>query len=324
MFLESTNSTPSLSWNEILPKKYYDKHKKFEGNSHTRKIYVDRDEQGASHWVVKLEDSKLRVKSNRWSLPHADEIVYKINKIMGWNTVPKTKMLHEYDYSSSKYEKYFPLMFNFLADENLNSQAPHTFTFQAYVSGEALPDPLGFVAGEKMPDVSLSSYQKNYLLNIILGRYDARCDNCVRETKTGDLYQIDNEYIGLEVMTTREVLDHFPEHMKQPISDEIIKQLMNLTASKILALKDKYLKRDLTMAEFWKNEKNSVEIVRPEEQFNKIWNTFCSNLSDLQKTVTTMKNHERPLTTANIKQEITWMRQERFNNSEMNRLNLSI
>lgn len=323
MFLESTNLTPSLSWNEILPKKYYDKHKNFEGTSHARKIYVDMDGQGASHWVVKLEDSKLRVKRDSGSLPHADEIVYKINKIIGWNTIPKTKMLHEYDYSSSKYDKYFPLMFNFLADENLNSQAPHTFTFQTYVSGETLPDPLG-LAGKKMPAVTLPSYQKNYLLNIILGRYDARCDNCIHETKTGDLYQIDNEYIGLEMMTTREVLDHFPQHMTQPISDEIIKQLMNLTASKILTLKDKYLKRDLTMAEFWKNEKNSFEIVRPEEQFNKTWKAFCNNLADLQTTVTTMKKYARPLTIANIKQEISWMRQERFNTSEMSRLNLSI
>ena len=129
--------------------------------SHQRVIFFSSPNL-AERWVAKIETALLRNARLSFSLPHAEEIAYKVCKMFGWNTVPKTKVVHA---SSIQNEKYTALI------QSLGSlKRTGTFTFQIFKEGNTLPDkkPSSVVK----PD--LSSFVKAFLLDMVLGKNDAR------------------------------------------------------------------------------------------------------------------------------------------------------
>lgn len=271
---------PHFEWNKIEPKIYS------QGLSHTRLVYKSTFNADAPRWVAKLENCLQRDARLLSPLPHSDEIAYKIGKLFRWNTIPKTKILHELaPINNEKYQKYNQLMQYFL-NENRQNKLPITFTFQSFMDGETLPNK-GELKNQK-PD--LSSYQKTYLLDVILGKSDARGDNIIYNAITRELFEIDNEYIGSDGYASEGVLNDFNELKQETISEEILQNILSVDLEQLQHVSDKYKKRDDELIDLWRNEPLFKNYRAREALMNEKWGQIFENFRILKNSIQLLKN----------------------------------
>ena len=282
--------TIEYQWYEKRPRRYVNH---MDGTVHyaqSRKVFIG-ESNSLPRLVVKIEDAKMRGKKLELVLPHAEEIAYKICKMFHWNTVPKSKVLHQYSAlyidPTRKLQKYIRLMAPFK-----NMEYPCTFTFQAFVAGQILPD----VVTSKTRDPNPSSYQKAYLLGMVLGKFDARGDNAIHNHQTGELFEIDNEYIGKEGYKDSGILNQFRKLKRQEVPLQILNDVLSTQMIQLAQIRDKYKLRDDCLITSWSTEPYPEFLDCGSKKRDEYWSRIMENLTFLKMSIHALRERKGPVT----------------------------
>jgi hypothetical protein len=305
--VEVSHLLPSTrKWEEVSAQGRFGKDNTYLGPSHTRRVYISSKDSEAPRLVVKLDTLDIRNKKWLAVLPHADEIAYKIGKLFGWNTIPKTKTLHQYSYlPPDKAKKYYPLMEPFM-----QRWYPITFTFQAFVEGETLPS-YGDKAKKSNPALQQVPYQKAFLLGMILGKSDARGDNVIFNSKTGDLFEIDNEYFGSKWGYPSEgVLNEYGDLKKLEIPEELLRDVLRVEESQLRRIQDKYNKRDEQLAAHWLEEPITYAYGDLRKCTDAAWEAMVGNLVFVKQAIQALQKQKVPVTLLAIEENIAKIKNE--------------
>ena len=245
----------------------------------TRQVSVSSSALGVSRYVAKIETCWMRQDRSGVTFALAEEIAYKICKLFHWNTVPKTKVLHQLSEQSEKYEWYFHWMSPFIESNPglVEAKAPMTFTFQTYVEGRDL-------SNRKESETlkpNLSAFQKAYLLQMIMSNSDCRRDNMILNSETGELFLVDNEYIGCPVNCYGSLKD-FSALEEEPISAEIIKEFMQASASQLKIVQSKYEPRERSIRSLWMGEAFPRGHLDPSKVYAEAWDRLIARFQTLQ------------------------------------------
>lgn len=263
--------------------------------SHTRDVFIVSSENSGS-LVAKLESCDVRDRKMPKVMPHIEEMAYKICKLFKWTTIPKTKLVHEFschDRNSNIKQKYFTLINDF---KNTHSNAKsYTFTFQDYVDGNTLPN-----AGKGQPDrINLPSYQRAILIDMILGKMDARGDNTMIKTETGEIFEIDNEYLG-NTAYDRGILSTWSNVKNQIISEQIIAEILNVNNDQLNALQIEFNQKDEAIRKFWSQEDFYTVNIDAIKQSNETWNNIYSNFNLITRLIIDLQEKEENITVERI------------------------
>jgi len=211
--------------------------------SHRRVVYQVADATRtvlSQDWVVRLDTAENRRDKFCAFFPHADEIAYKVSKLLGWPTVPKAKIVHSSGPELvGKYAKYQPIL-EAIKKEAKASLDPVTFTIKKFVPGCTLAGLKDLVA-----TADCVSYQRMALLQLLLDMRDLRADNMMYQASTGQFYAIDNEYMvhpGTYAPTG--VLFPLKALHAKLLDQRLLSDLLKLTCAQLEGLRDKYMKRD--------------------------------------------------------------------------------
>jgi len=211
--------------------------------------------------VVKIETSEIRKERIHPLFPYGEEIAYKVCKLFHWDTVPKSKVLHQSAVQSlgtvEKIQKYGQMVECFKT-----IQGSKTFTFQTFVEGETLPNYKSEIT--QCPDVS--SYQRAYLLWLILGKFDDRGDNVIFDPKTRKLYGIDNEYIGSKGYEKDGILNCFEDLKGLEIDPTILDDVLKVSEESLKKIQHKYLAKELDLLVLWAQETGPLHHNRQKTQ----------------------------------------------------------
>lgn len=290
--------------------------------SHSRIIYIGTPkEQKEAQWVVKIANSKIRRSRIELDLPHAEEVAYKVCKLFEWDVVPKSKVFHQESLcflsSLKKTQKYVALSTSF--DFILGSK---TYTFQTFVEGV----PLSSFADGPSLDPDPISYQKIYLLGMILGNFDSRDDNIIYDPKTKKLFSVDNEYLGKRYYNYRGVLNRF-DHLKQnEIDRSVLDTVCRVTPEMFDTIGQKYRIRGGHLLQLWDKERDTLPpnferserqeiskqnhwrgdreaIAEPDDTLTSIdncWATIMKNFRILQREINIIRESGETITLANL------------------------
>lgn len=265
--------------------------------SHTRDVFIVSSENSKS-LVAKLETCDVRDRKMPKVMPHIEEMAYKICKLFKWKTIPKTKLVHEFscrDQQSNIKQKYFTLINDF---KNTHSNAKsYTFTFQAYIDGNTLPN-----VGKGQPDrINLPSYQRAILIDMILGKMDARGDNTMIQKGTGEIFEIDNEYLGNTEYDSG-ILNTWNNVKNQIISEQIIADILNVNNDQLNDLQMKFNQKDEQIRKFWSQEDYYTINIDAIKQSNETWNNIHSNFNLITGLIKDMQRNEQIITVEKIQQ----------------------
>ncbi len=236
-------------------------------------------------------------------MPHIEEMAYKICKAFNWDTIPKTKLVHEFSClrtgaDSPIKPKYSTLVKDF-KDNNQSNDKSYTFTFQTYIEGKTLPN-----SGKGQPDrVNLSSYQKAILIDMVLGKMDARGDNTMIQTGTGKIFEIDNEYLGNKDYD-RGILSTWSGVKDQIISDQIIADILNVNQNQLTSIQVKYNQKDEEIRNLWRQEEFYTVNLDAIQESNNTWNNIYSNFKIITDLITDMQLAEEPITVEKIQERM--------------------
>lgn len=286
--------------------------------SHSRLVYIGLPSPSLPRWVAKIETPEIRNRRGQLFFPYAEEVAYKVCKLFHWDTIPKSKVLHQCDLQNlgcvEKINKYEPLIKSF---EKI--YGPKTFTFQLFVDGETLDNTTPQTT--QMPD--LSSFQKAYLLSMILGKYDDRGDNTIFDCKTRKLFGIDNEYIGLTEYRTTGILNCFKDLKKKEIDSHILADILKVTDVDLKHIQDKYHAKELKLIGLWFNEiiyeplnksasidiqssnlrysseSSSLGVAESDDEefaINDCWAAILNNFKFLKEEILCLKGRHEPIT----------------------------
>ena len=297
---EESSSSEESSFEEICisrnPSQWV--HMCINHDNYRRYIFISPS-GSTSRLVAKLELGPLRLCKLELTLPHAEEIAYKICKIFHWNTIPKTKVLHQYSlpYENrvEKRQKYAELMKGFHCPNY-----PITFTFQAFVEGKNIHG--------KTLDPSLSSYQKAYLLGMVLGKFDAHGDNILFNEETREFFEIDNEYIGERNYAKNGVLNHYKELKQEEISPEMLDDLLNTSVTQFTKIQNKYNVRDVNLIALWANEPIQALFGYNDRARSNCWSRIMENFIFLKMGILTLRECKTPVTIENLETNISSFR----------------
>lgn len=306
---------PSLRWEAVPVRLIIDDRAGLSvGHSHTRSVYISSEIPGCPRWVVKLDDHSVRSQKMFATFLHADEVAYKISaKLLLWNTVPKTKILHQSVLSdpqlAAKYQKYTTLMQCFVKQ---NAEKPSlTFTFQSFVRGKHLPNLLDIERGTaSKPDVLLPSYQRAFLLDMILGKFDARGDNIFYDPETRELFEIDNEYLAGSSYCSRGILHAFPDLKREVIGKDILEAILRVTPQQVDRYKAKYMQRDIDLQACHAREPFSTVIPDIKRIAQENWDTIAMHLHCVQKTIQTLFATGIPVTILEVEKGVENLQRE--------------
>jgi hypothetical protein len=283
----------TYQWCEKLPRYFMSKFDSELKCGHTRKVFISTYDSSLPRFVAKIETAAMRDFKLDRALPHAEEIAYKICKLFHWTIVPKTKIVHQYAFfqeePTKKNQKYIELMNCFKCDKY-----SLTFTFQAFVEGETLPD----ITEDKTPVPGLSSYQKAYLLGSALGKYDARGDNIILNPQSGELFEIDNEYIGEMGYESSGVLNRFKKSKNAEISPEILDDVLNIQPAQLTKIRDKYQVRDVNLILLWAEELKPANYSF--QAADECWMTIMNNINYLQTRIRALREQKVKITIAKL------------------------
>jgi hypothetical protein len=302
-----TQPTEPYSWTKKQPWTWIDR-VNFEVNySHTREVYTS----GATplpRFVAKIETPYRRdeIADKR---PYADEFAYKVCKLFRWNTIPKTKVLHESSMLSEipapKLRKYSPLTRQFLGP-TWRKNLPYTFTFQRFIEGCTLDEKkrASWEIMKMLPD--LHSFQKALLLTLLLGGQDSRDDNMMFNKETCEVFLIDNEHIGEKCTLCWSSLKSFSDLTSQEIPLEILDTFLLVTPDQLLQLRNKYEARDQELMALWANEspptvfdEDDMKVL--DKQLDNIDFNFCL----LQEGIKSLRMKNAPVTLITLQEELT-------------------
>ncbi len=230
---------------------------------------------------------------------YSEEISYKICKLLKWNVIPKTKVIHgtkffEEEVVQPKHQKYFDL-FNSFWDGI--KQGYYTYTFTAFVEGNT-PVEDGFKT-EK--DGFQDSYQKTFLLDMLLGKQDAHAGNIIQNSSTGELFEIDNEYIGRSY-DSKGALRNLPSEMDKEINQDLLNVISSLKISDLLKIKTKYCEKALSLEETWNRSNERIIWMNIN-----LWLGVITNLYSMQKAI---KNSDSKLTIKQLEAKVKKEREE--------------
>lgn len=258
---------------------------------HTRDVFVIASSDRRNSWVAKLETCDTRDRKMEKAMPHIEEMAYKICKLFDWDTIPKTKLVHEF--SASHKTPYSDLISEF---KSKNPETPpYTFTFQRYISGKTVP---------QQPDyIDLASYQRAILLDMILGKMDAKGENTMIDPKTGKIFEIDNEYLGNRDYNSG-VLNQWSNIKDQLIPNEIVKNILNVDEMRLKNIQSKYNQKDEQVRENWRKEAFYTVNVDVQKHTDQTWNTIASNLTLVRNILQDMVKDNELITVEKIQIEM--------------------
>lgn len=273
-------------------------------DNYNRNIYISLP-RTEHRTVAKLEVAPMRAHRLPLVLPHAEEIAYKICKMFRWNTIPKTKVIHQYSVTGknlpAKLQKYAKLASGFNSRNH-----PFTITFQAFVEGESIP-------WLKYPkNLNLSSYQKAYLLGMVLGKYDARCDNVILNLGTRELFEIDNEYIGMRQYQDGGFLNNYKSMKTEEISPEILETILSVSNDQLTKIQDKYTARDNNLIAHWAHESYPIFYGYMNYVRKDCWNTIERNFNSLKFSIHDLRDCKMPVTIENLESTISFLYQYQY------------
>ncbi|MES2344720.1 MAG: hypothetical protein V4494_02120 [Chlamydiota bacterium] len=266
--------------------------------SHLREVYLSQQQK----CVVKISsevDRKRKGSNNSW--PHAEEIAYKINKLFAWKVIPKTKIIHGSQLTNNTKSKYVNIQ-NSMTLESLPNLDRLTFTFQSFIKGKTLP--LHNTGYQKIQD---KSYQRAYLLNMILGKRDARADNTMYDSTNKEIFEVDNESLGLKNYSLKGVLRKFKKLQKKPIDLTILNDISKADIQSFTRIKEKYETKDLSLLNLWLAE-NSDSTKASENEINLYWETIRTNFITLQSTIKTLQTTQKSFTIKQLEKAYTQAR----------------
>jgi hypothetical protein len=257
-----------------------------------REIFINQP-NSTPRLVAKIESSLKREEKLEVVLPHAEEISYKICKMFHWNTIPKTKVVHQYSISNEnqtkKLQKYAKLMKGF------NSELyPRTVTFQAFVEGKIFPE------FKESYGSNLPSFQKAFLLNMVLGKFDAKHLNTILNHQTYELFEIDNEYIGKTCYESKGTLNNYTQLKKEEIPPEILDNVLSISLTELTKIRDKYKVRDENLIAYWNKEPHPEPNDCGDFERNFCWQTIMENFIFLKMGIHALRESRTPVTIENL------------------------
>jgi hypothetical protein len=296
----SVQLNSDCGWNIITPPSHPVKGKSFQ----TRTVYIGSPHTSAAGWVAKIETCDLRERRLTMVLNHAEEIAYKIGKLFGWTTIiPKTKILHQFSITpenAQKYQKYATLMAHFLK-QDFKKEQPITFTFQAFLEGSTLRN----LTEKEMASIDLASFQKAFLLDMILGNRDSRSDNIVCNSK-GEIAEIDCEYIAQSGYPNG-VLHKFKLLQQKEITKEILDTVLHVTDDgnddRLTQIRTKYKARDAHLLSLWKEEPISVVFCRNDGLKEDSWDFIFENFKAMKLALKELTKKNVPVTLYTLQQK---------------------
>lgn len=290
----SSTTMPSMTWIKVPVRRQF-----LFGGSHSRMVYKSNESYLGSRWIAKLDTYKTR-EGKCIPFPHGEEIAFKISSLLGWNTAPKTIILHE----SEKHS-----MMEFFLKENVAEGAPVTFTFQACIEGEVLPCWDELRAGKTKPShVSLTSYQQAFLLAMIIGKKDSKGDNTMINPKTGEIHEIDNESFS-PIYSDDGILHIFDDLKSKNLSDGILRAVCNLTYDHFNSLQREYISKDSALQSLHRVE---PDFVVPEDLGESLspWKILAGNLCFVQEAIGFLSTHSSTITLADLEARVKPLQKE--------------
>src|SRR5581483_6636145 len=245
MSIKSVNDF-ALEWRVMNPRPL--------GNSfsHTRIVYIGKEESLAAKWVVKIATPEIRRAKLALDISHAEEVAYKVCKLLRWDIVPKSKVIHEKEMNDlgSKINKYKPFMQSFSWIAGIK-----TFTFQHACTGKPL------FTDRNTPIPKRCAFQKAYLLGMLLGGYDSRRDNMLYDPQIGKLALVDNEYLGQQNYDTIGILriPLFEKFRKENLDPLILEAICKADAEKLAQICEKYRAKGVNLLALWYEEPNLLD-----------------------------------------------------------------
>ncbi len=234
-------------------------------------------------------------------IPRPDEVAYKICKLFGWSTVPKTKTFHQNSKLNEKeIEKYSDMKEYFVKNDY---SYPITFTFQKFVHGEVL-----LAKGEqKKASPHPEAFQKAFLLDMVLGKSDARGDNYIMD-ELGNLFSIDNEYIGGEGCDSSSVLHDFSDLKQQAVVSSVLEDILKVDSYQIQKVQNKFTEKDAHLRSLWEQEPIRIKLANIENNIAERWSAIQKNLSIIQDSIRILKKENDPVTLNQIEQQFNDMK----------------
>lgn len=280
------------TWKRVIPEKRGES-----SFSHLRAVYIGPKGPLGDKSVVKISsrfDRKRKGSNNAW--PSAEEIAYVASKRLGWNVVPKTKVLHGSDLKeisknpAHKHYKYACIQRSMTkSSESKEKIDKYTFTFQKYIEGKTLPKE------GRDQKINNTSFQRAFLLDTILGKGDARRDNVMYNPKTRELIEIDNESLALKGYSPKGVLRDYSQHMKNTIPATILDEVLAFSTDDISEIQQKYTRCDNHILACWRNEDPS-SVRKTSEELKHHWTSIKNNLTALQRSIQKLRNKPEPIT----------------------------
>ena len=267
----SIGTYQKLEWNE-MPQ---------EAGGRSRMVYVSKGELDNTRWVAKLAppiEAKLV----------AEEVAYKISKILNWNTIAKTKYLHPFTNQSPKYAKYSSMMNELMESE----QSPNGFTFQKFVNGCTARQYIYSQPTNQPIVMSLDkrSHHRAFLLDVILGRGDTRLENTMLSSFTGEFSEVDNEQIGSKYGFS-DTLDKFPVLYAAKIDDIVLNEVLQIETNSILKIRDKYYRRTEEFVLSWnQNTETPLNLKAEVRVFKTAFSQIMQNIEVLKFSIQSLKN----------------------------------
>jgi hypothetical protein len=259
-------------------------------NIYFRKVYISKGEIENSRWVAKVHPpAELNLL--------AEEIAYKINKALKWKTIPKTKCLHPFSDFSGKHRRYAIMMRELLEFDPLHQG----YTFQKYVHGCTVKEYTYFKGRGCNLEIPLNkrSYQKAYLLNLILGRWDTKPDNTMLNLSTGEFFEVDNELIGSNYGSSF-TLNDLPL-VPQEIEEDLLKEVLQLDVTKV---RNKYRIKICKFISSWnQHAKKKLNLNDAARELEILFSQILQNINALRCSIWSLKDKKMVISCENLNRE---------------------
>lgn len=262
-----------------------------------RTTYISQGEVDNTKWVAKVGLPTEAL------LFLAEEITYKISKLLSWKTIPKTKYLHQFVDLNGKYKKYAHMTSALSGFD----QHPQGYTFQKFVNGCNLKQYLN-----RSSDLPLCqmSYHRAFLLNVILGRKDAKRENTMLGYPRGtewfyraEFFHIDNEEIGSKEGYP-DALANFRELYEAKVDDYLLYEVLEIDTNKLIKVRDKYLDRTKELVLSWnQSAENLLNLEEEIETFNTKISQIMQNIELLKSSIQSLRARRKEITPGALYQE---------------------
>ena len=167
-------------------------------------------------------------------------------------------------------------------------------TFQIFKKGTTFPiDP--------SLKISRESFQKAFLLNWILGKGDAHAGNTLYHADTGEIFEVDNEWIGQEDYDPSGILWQLPKELEQEIHEKILDELQSVSCMHLQTIRSKYISRDKQLLEIWTKSKGASALVACEQAIAKKWEGIIQRFNQIKQSIQTLRSSSAVITIESLR-----------------------